>query len=196
MRMNTNIIKKTGKILTYEIVLHKVLIKILSVSLFIWLTTFGAYVKVSLPFTPVPVTLQTLSVMLSGAFLGAKLAGISQIGYLMLGYLGLPVFTGASSGQAVFCGPTGGYLVGFVFCAYIIGRIIKLRENFGWILFSFSLGSLIILALGTIWLSIYMGIDFKEAFMLGFLPFIAGDTMKVFVASYFYKIFRYRLKSL
>ena len=196
MRVDTNIIKKAKKTLAYEIILHKALVKVLSVSLFVWLTTFGAYIKISLPFTPVPVTLQTLSVMLSGAFLGAKLAGISQIGYLMLGYLGLPVFTGASSGQAVFCGPTAGYLVGFVFCAYIIGCIIRLKENFGWILFSFSLGSLIILTLGTIWLSIYMGIDFKEAFMLGFLPFIAGDTMKVFVASYFYKIFRYRLKSL
>ncbi len=194
MRVDTNIIKKTKKTLAYEIVLHKALVKVLSISLFIWLTTFGAYIKISLPFTPVPITLQTLFVMLSGAFLGARLASISQVGYLILGYLGLPVFAGASSVQTI--GPTAGYLVGFVFCAYIIGYIIRLKENFGWILFSFSLGSLIILTLGTICLSVYMSIDFKRAFMLGFLPFIVGDTMKVFVASYFYKIFRYRLKGL
>ncbi len=192
--MSSTVLNRVKIILNHEIVLPKTLIKALSILVFITLTTFGAYVRIPLPFTPVPITLQTLFVMLSGIYLGANLAGISQLSYIMLGYLGVPLFAGASSGLSVLTGPTGGYLIGFVLCGYIIGRLVKLRDNFSWIVFSISIGALIILLLGTIWVGLLMRLSFKKAFMVGFAPFIPGDTLKVLVASYFYKTFRYKIK--
>lgn len=194
MNSNINVLRRAKNILDYEIVLSKTVTMILAASTFIILTALGAYVRIPLPFTPVPVTLQTLFVMLSAVCLGASLAGVSQLGYLLLGFLGLPLFAGASSGLSVFMGPTGGYLVGFVLCGYVTGRLIKLRDNFGWTVFSFLFGSLIILLSGMSWLKILMGLTFKKAFMMGFAPFIPGDFLKVMVASYFYKTLKHRFK--
>lgn len=192
--MILTVLSRVKIILNHEIVLPKTATRILAVSTFIILTALGAYIRIPLPFTPVPVTMQTLFVMLAGIYLGANLAGISQLGYIILGYLGLPLFAGASSGLSVLTGPTGGYLIGFVLCGYIIGRLIRLRDNFSWIVFSISIGALIILLLGTIWLGLLMRLSFKKAFMAGFAPFIPGDILKVLVASYFYKAFRYKIK--
>jgi biotin transport system substrate-specific component len=192
--MNSKAINKVSLALNHEIVVSKTLQKTLSVSVFIMLTTFGAYVRLPLPFTPVPITLQTLFVMLSGIFLGANLAGISLLSYLMLGYLGMPLFAGAASGSAVLIGPTGGYFIGFILCGYTVGHLIRLRDNTGWVIFILSCGSLVILIMGTAWLSLIMNLSLKRAALLGFLPFLPGDLLKVLAVTLFYKNYAHKFK--
>src|SRR5512143_1882057 len=80
-----------------------------------------AQIRIPLPFTPVPVTGQTLAVLVVGAALGARKGAASLLLYLLAGFAGLPVFSGGSAGGAVILGPTGGYLIGFIVAAYLIG---------------------------------------------------------------------------
>lgn len=194
MQAYTNLLDKIKDVLDYEIVLSKIMVKTLAALTFIALITLGAYVKVPLPFTPIPITLQTFFVILSAVCLGAKWGTLSQLGYLFLGYLGLPIFTNASSGFFVFMGPTGGYLIGFVISVYVIGRLIRIKDNFKWSFFVLFIGALIILFSGTLWLKIIIGLDFKKSFLIGFIPFLPGDILKVISASYFYSAFKYKFK--
>jgi biotin transport system substrate-specific component len=192
--MYSKVIKKVTDALTYEVVMSKTLTKVLSLFTFVVLTALGAYVRIPLPFTPVPITLQTLFVMLAAAFLGANLAGLSQLSYIVLACFGMPLFTGASFGIAHLFGPTGGYLIGFAFCAYICARLIRYKDSLLWTIISFSLGSLIILLLGSLWLIISMGFDIKQAFVAGFAPFVAGDFLKVVIASLIFRKFKDRYR--
>src|SRR3989344_6465707 len=90
-------------------------------ALFAALTGAVAWFKIPLPFTPVPITLQTLMVLLSGAMLGPYYGTLSMIIYLILGVIGLPVFAGGSSGVAALFGPTGGYLFSYPVAAFVVG---------------------------------------------------------------------------
>ena len=91
-------------------------------------TAAGAYLIIPLP--PVPITLQTLFVWgLAGALLGARLGALSQLVYLLIGIIGLPVFAGGKAGLGVLFGPTGGYLIGFVAGAWVIGTLVNLKKN-------------------------------------------------------------------
>ena len=93
------------------------------VSLFASVLCVSSYIV--LPFGPVPVTLQVLFVLLSGAVLGDEMGALSVVIWIMLGVFGLPVFAGGKAGPLVLLGPTGGYLIGFVFCAWIVGRLTR-----------------------------------------------------------------------
>ena len=94
-------------------------------ALFAALTGAVAWFKIPLPFTPVPITLQTLMVLLSGAMLGPIYGALSMVIYLLLGAIGLPVFAGGSSGVGALLGPTGGYLLSYPVAAFVIGLIAK-----------------------------------------------------------------------
>ena len=94
-------------------------------ALFAALTGAVAWFKIPLPFTPVPITLQTLMVLLSGAMLGAYYGALSMIIYLLLGAIGLPVFAGGSSGVGALLGPTGGYLFSYPVAAFVIGFMLQ-----------------------------------------------------------------------
>lgn len=91
------------------------------VSLFASLLCISSYITI--PIGPVPVTLQVLFVLLAGAVLGAELGALSVLLWIMIGIAGMPVFAGGKAGPVVLLGPTGGYLIGFVVCAFIVGRI-------------------------------------------------------------------------
>ncbi len=140
-----------------------------------------AQVSIRLPFTPVPVTGQTLAVLLVGGALGGWLGGLSMLLYLLEGAVGLPVFASHASGLASF-GATGGYLVGFVVMAFVVGR---LAER-GWdrtLLKSIAamvLAEAVLYAIAVPWLGLYVGMS--HAIPLGFLPFIAGDGLKLLIA--------------
>ena len=97
-------------------------------ALFAALTAAVAWFKIPLPFTPVPITLQTLVVLLSGAMLGAYYGALSMIIYLSLGVIGLPVFAGGSSGIGVLFGPTGGYLFSYPIAAFVIGKMLENKK--------------------------------------------------------------------
>ena len=154
-------------------------------SMFAALTALGAYLIIPLPFTPIPLTLQTFFTYTSGAVLGKYRGALSQIIYIGLGCLGLPVFAGGKAGFGVLLGPTGGYLIGFVLGAFLIGFLVRLKKKPGFLMIIFSLviGTLAIYSLGVVQLSIWMGITLRQALLVGMLPFVFGDALKIFVAA-------------
>ena len=152
-------------------------------SMFGALTAVGAYVMIPLP--PVPVTMQTLFVDLAGALLGGPLAALSQVVYILLGVIGLPVFAGGKAGAGVLLGPTGGYLIGFVIGAYVIGKLASLREKpgFFWLVFSIATGIAVVYLMGITQLMIVAKLDFGRAIAVGLLPPLPGDILKIFVSA-------------
>ncbi|MFA5146775.1 MAG: biotin transporter BioY [Candidatus Omnitrophota bacterium] len=157
----------------------------LGVAFFILAMVLGAYVRIPLPGTPVPITLQTFFVVLSGAVLGKRLGLYSQAGYLLLGVVGLPVFQGYSSGISHFMGSTGGYLIGFVFASYIAGRLTETagRPAIWRIILGFILGNAVIYTCGIAWLIYLYRIPLESAFLIGLLPFIPGEALKILCAA-------------
>lgn len=142
-----------------------------------------AQVVIPLPFTPVPITGQTFAVLLIGIIFGSRLGAATVVAYLAEGAIGMPVFAGANAGPMVFLGPTGGYLIGFVFAAYLAGFLAEHE----WDRKIFTAGaamffsSFVILTLGTLWLSVFVGFD--KAFQLGFFPFLIGDVVKTILGA-------------
>jgi biotin transport system substrate-specific component len=138
--------------------------------------------KITVPFWPVPMTLQTLAVFLIAAAYGRDLAVATLLAYLAEGALGLPVFaTGA--GLAYMAGPTGGYLVGFVAAAAIVGHAADRGfDRNAFVLFgAMMLGEIVILALGAAWLAVLFGAEKALAFGVG--PFIVTDVIKMALAT-------------
>lgn len=152
-------------------------------SMFGALTALGALITI--PFQPVPLTLQTLFTGLSGVLLGPRGAVLSQVVYVLLGLIGLPVFSGGKAGLGVLLGPTGGYLIGFIAGAFAIGQLIKLKTNPGvlWIGFSLVLGTLVIYSLGILQLTLVAHLTPGKALMVGVIPFIPGDLVKILAAA-------------
>jgi biotin transport system substrate-specific component len=184
-------------ILNKEIIVNKTLCRVIGVLVFIILTTLGAFVRIPLPFTPVPITLQTFFVLLSGAFLGGNLGAITQLSYILLGLLGLPIFTGVGTGLFYLFGPTGGYLFGFVLAALFIGRFIKYsRDNLFFILGILCIADFIILACGATWLKFLLRLPLAKLLFVGFIPFIPGDLLKALIASVLYLKLKSRLKEI
>jgi biotin transport system substrate-specific component len=169
--------------LTRKIALPQQLVDIVGISAFALLTALGAYVYVPLPFTPVPLTLQTLMVLASAGFLGRK-AAASQALYLALGMAGLPLFAGAAGGAGRLLGPTGGYLAGFILASYLAGWALEGKgKSLAFVIFIMALGSLAILAMGSAWLAMLMRLDYARTWNLGFMPFLPGDLIKAGLAS-------------
>ena len=176
-------------LLSKEIIIGRTSSRLIGLSCFIILTALGAYVRIPLPFTPVPVTLQTFFVLLSGAVLGRKWAAASQAGYLFLGALGLPIFTGAGSGIAFLFGPTGGYLIGFVLSGWIVGGMTQGENHQTTIrtILAMIIGSLAgIYLFGLVGLSLFLRCNLSQALALGFFPFILGDAIKIICAAFIF----------
>ncbi|MFW6035406.1 MAG: biotin transporter BioY [Halothermotrichaceae bacterium] len=155
---------------------------ITQVALFAALTAVLAFVTVPLPFSPVPVTGQTLGVMLAGLFLGSRKAALSQIIYAFLGGIGLPIFAGGGSGFGSFVGPTGGYIWGFIAGAYIIGKLVEIKEepDLIWKTTSLVIGGIIVIyTFGVAQMMIVTEMNIAKAFTAGALPFLPGDIFKV-----------------
>lgn len=182
-------------ILKREIIVSKKSCQAIGVAVFVILTALGAFVRIPLPFSPVPVTLQTFFVLLSGAFLGSRLGGITQLSYLFIGFLGLPIFTGAGSGAGYLLGPTGGYLAGFIFAAVFLGHTVKKYGGSFLSLFClFCIADAILLLSGVLWLKTLFGYDMQKLLLIGFLPFVPADLIKAFFAAGAYNKFKSRLK--
>lgn len=136
---------------------------------------------------PVPITGQTFAVLLAGALLGSKRGALSQLTYLGMGALGAPVFAGWTGGIAQFIGPTGGYLIGFVAAAFVVGF---LAER-GWdrriwtTALAMLIGSIVLYAFGLSWLAVWLARFAPESSVLavGLYPFIPGDVLKLLLAS-------------
>ena len=150
-------------------------------ALFAALTAVGAVIIIPLPFSPVPITLQTFFTFLAGGLLGSKAGAISQILYLFLGAVGLPVFSGGQGGLPILAGPTGGFLLALPLAAFIAGIN---RNNKKSNIISFSIALIIIYIFGVSGLMLQTGLNLKEAILTGMAPFLIGDALKIFVAIY------------
>ncbi|MBA7510238.1 Biotin transporter BioY [subsurface metagenome] len=154
-------------------------------ALFAALTAVGGLIAVPLPFTPVPITLQIFFTFLAGALLGRYLGALSQLIYLLLGVVGLPVFAKGSSGIGILLGPTGGYLIGFIPAAFLIGCILERREKppLELIFLAMVVGLLAIYLPGVGWLMWVAKLNLVKGLLLGVLPFLPGDAVKIVVGA-------------
>jgi len=151
-------------------------------SIFGAVTAAGAYIMIPLP--PVPITLQTLFLYLAAALLGGRLGALSQVIYLLVGIIGFPVFAGGKAGLGVLFGPTGGYLLGFVAGAWVMGRIIEARNSPGpvWLSLTMITGTGVIYLFGVCQLMVVAKLSLEKALAAGVLPFLAGDAVKIAAA--------------
>lgn len=148
------------------------------------LTAVCAQVAIPLPFTPVPLTLQTFAVLAGAAALGAERAVIAQVLYIVLAVAGLPVLAEGSSGADAVLGATGGYLVGFVVASFVVGRIAQrgaTRKVVSTVV-AYVAGSAVIYTLGVAWLAHVTGWSIAESISKGLVPFLVGDALKALVA--------------
>jgi len=157
-------------------------------ALFAGLTYVGASIRI--PLQPVPITLQTLFVLLSGAILGRHFGSLSQMMYVGLGALGLPIFAGSLAGFGIIAGPTGGYLIGFLVAPVVVGFLIDRRHQVWWNAVVFFSGSLIILSLGVLHLTVFYTHDLLTSLQVGYFPFIPGDILKIVAAVSIYRSYR------
>lgn len=139
--------------------------------------------QIIIPFGQVPFTLQTLGVFLSASLLGIKRGILSVLIYILLGAVGLPVFSGFSGGLGFLLGPTGGYIVGFLFTAFIVGFMTeKLGKNLWVLVASMVIGILICYAFGTVWFCIIMKKDILYGLLWCVVPYIIPDIVKIVVS--------------
>jgi biotin transport system substrate-specific component len=150
-----------------------------------------AQVEVPLPFTPVPLTLQTLGVMLAGLSLGSRRGALCLLAYLAEGSLGLPVFAGGAGTVAAFAGPSGGYLLAFPAAAFLAGLMVERLgsdRTVGGTLLAMIAGHSVIYLAGVAWLAVWLRVAGgrvpEESLLgLGVLPFLPGDAVKAAVAA-------------
>lgn len=150
---------------------------------------FAAVISVlaqfTIPFGPIPLTLQTFAVGFVVTLLGKKTGTIAVLVYLLMGMIGLPVLAGGAAGIANYFGPTGGFLVGFIFQAYFTGWMIeKFGFNYFWSLFANIIGAFITLIFGSLWLKFGGSLAWDAAFSAGMIPFILPGIIKAIAASY------------
>lgn len=140
--------------------------------------------SIPLPFSPVPISLTNFAIFLAIFVLGMKNGTISFIIYLLLGAVGVPVFSSFRGGLQVLAGPTGGYLIGFIFLALIMGFALdhfdrKLVPT----IIGMSIGMVVCYAFGTVWLAKLLSLSFKEGLMMGVIPYLPGDAAKIIIAA-------------
>lgn len=156
---------------------------------FVGLIALGAHMKIG---GPVPLTLQTFFVLLAGALLGPVDAVAAVCLYLAAGALAVPVFAnaGGAAGLAYFTGLTGGYLVGFVAAALLVGLAARRSRRFSTLVSAFVGGALLILTLGVLHLCVVCGMPPAKAFSVGFIGFVPGDILKALAALVVYRKLR------
>ena len=135
---------------------------------------------VSIPIGPVPISLTPLAILLSVYVIGTIEGTVSTFLYVLMGAIGLPVFGGFSGGFGIIAGPTGGYIIGYIFLALIAGWFIHNFYDIIWVQFlGMCLGTAVLYTFGTVWLAKVAGMSFQAALAAGVLPFIAGDILKI-----------------
>ena len=140
--------------------------------------------SIPLPFSPVPISLTNFAIFLAIFVLGMENGTISFIIYLLLGAVGVPVFSSFRGGLQVLAGATGGYLIGFIFLALIMGFALdhfdrKLVPT----IIGMIIGMAVCYAFGTVWLAKLLSLSFKEGLMMGVITYLAGDVAKIIIAA-------------
>lgn len=148
------------------------------------LLAVSAQIAIAVPaVSPVPITGQTFAVLLVGALLGSRRGAAAVLAYLVEGLAGLPVFAAGGAGAAHLAGPTGGYLLGFLVAAWVVGRLAERGwdRRFPATVAAMSVGTLLLFVPGVAWLSVFIGPE--RALIAGVLPFIPGAIIKIVLAA-------------
>ena len=147
--------------------------------------------QIAIPIQPVPVNLATFSVFVAGGVLGAKRGAISQAVYVLLGVIGLPVFSSFSGGMGILFGPTGGYIVGYVAAAWLVGLLsARCHGKAYWFALSMAGGLALCSLLGTAWYMVVAHTGLVESLLLCVVPFLPGDAAKIAVAALLVPVLR------
>lgn len=163
----------------------------IAVPLLLGVALLAVSARVQIPFWPVPMTLQTLAVLVIGAACGARLGAATVLAYIAAGIAGLPVFAGGA-GPAYLFGPTGGYLAGFVAAAWIVGHFADRGHGRSVMeaLAVLAIADAAIFALGVGWLAAAIG--FEAAVAAGLVPFIPAELLKIALAAALWPVARAR----
>ncbi len=170
---------------------------IVLIALTVALITAGAYLRFPVPFSPVPVSLQTLFVLLAGALLGPVTGALAMTSYMLLGLAGLPLFTGGGGPQYILS-PTFGFLLSFPLSALTVGLVLRPRPEggsptMGKRLLAMALGTAVIYLVGVPWLGLNLllvqgkQVGAGALIMMGMVPFLPADAVKVFLAAWLLK---------
>ncbi len=144
----------------------------------------AAQVRIPLPFTPVPITLQTFMLYLGAAWLGVRVAQPGLALYVGLALLGAPVMSGFRGGMAAFAGATGGYILGWFVAVLVVARLLgDGQRTAGRTALAMAAGSAIILSCGALHLALLLDLSPQQAFLMGAAPFLPGDALKILTAS-------------
>lgn len=164
----------------------------------------AVFSQISLPIGPVPISCSLIAVYLAGLFLPVKTAALSQLVYLLLGIIGVPVFAGFQSGAARLAGPTGGYLLVYPVMALILSLAMviydkklarkPLAARAAYIVSAMLVSLIVCYAAGTAWFTVFSGSSFQKALSLTVVPFIAGDIAKIVLCTVVTLSARERLK--
>ena len=173
-----------GKTITAVVFPRTLVANIVLVVSFALLTALAAQWVIPVPGTPVPITGQTFAVLLSGAALGRWLGAASQGLYVGLGALGLPFYADGAGGWDAATGATAGYLVGFIAAAWVTGFLAERNQDRKvWTAIpAFLAGNAVIYVFGVTWLASFLEVSWQEAAVLGLVPFIIGDLLKIVLA--------------
>lgn len=161
---------------------------------FALLTALGALIRIPLPFTPIPITLQTFFVLLAGAMLGSKRGTLSQMVYVFAGAAGIPIFAGMSSGLALLAGPTGGFLAGFLLAPSVVSYFIGGSSSRFRLIGALLAGTALIFLFGNLWLWKLTGGTLMNTLTLGLVPFIPGAIVKIGLVIAVVEAFKYNRK--
>lgn len=141
----------------------------------------GICAKLKIEIGPVPITMQTFAILLSGAILGSVRGSLSQISYLLFGLLGIPWFS-RGGGMSYILSPTFGYILGFILCSFFVGFLFERGwgKSFKNSILAMAIGNLILYIPGLLWLAKFVGP--KEVLAVGLFPFLIGDVLKIILA--------------
>lgn len=158
-------------------------------ALFAALTAVGAMIQIPLPFTPLPVSLATLSVMLAAGLLGPRYGSLAISVYILIGAIGIPVFSNFSGGVGIIAGPTGGYIIGYIAMTFVSGLLIhkKSTKETGvsriGVILALALGNIVLYTIGTAWFIFQTNTQLIPALTMCVIPFLPGDLLKILASS-------------
>ena len=155
--------------------------KLTYTAMMIAITAALSQVSIPIPISPVPVTLQTAAVILAGIILGPRQGAAALLGYLLLGCMGLPVFSQGKAGPGVLLGPTGGFLLGFIAAAFIIGWLLRRKDSLERAYTAVLAGIAVVYLFGIVHFAIVTSSSLSAAFMLAALPYLPLEAVKIFI---------------
>lgn len=158
--------------------------EITTIGLMIALISISSYISFPIPFTPIMITAQTIAINLAALILTPRGSAFSVISFILLGIIGLPIFSGGASGIGVIVSPSGGYLLGFIVSVYVISFLKKKSNDLKTFLFlTIVIGMPIIYLFGSVGIMVYTNKNFIETIKIAILPFLLGDIIKCVIAS-------------